>query len=206
MKYNKTYYILTCVIIAAVAIFLISRPHHTVSPSVSSTEGTIGNLQKSTPPWPAEFTHLRARLASSGLPALTQEGTALHIHQHLDIMVNGQAVSVPAGIGIDRNNQYISPIHVHDTSNIIHVESPVVQTFTLAQFFDIWGLTFTNQCIGGDCTNTMATLRVYVNGQLYQGDPRAIVLAAHQEIFIFYGTGAQLPKSIPAAFAFPAGY
>jgi len=39
-----------------------------------------------------------------------------------------------------------------------------------------------------------------------KGDPRAIVLAAHQELFIFYGTAAQLPKTIPASFAFPAGY
>jgi hypothetical protein len=204
MQNNRTYYVIIAVVLALTAVFFIRRPTPPTS-TVSSGEGMIGNLQKGAAPWPAEFPHLRTRLAALGLPALTQEGTMLHIHQHLDLLINGQSLPVPPMIGIDHNNQFISPLHVHDASGTIHIESPVVQTFTLGQFFDIWGLTFTNQCIGGDCTNESASLRVYVNGQLSQGDPRAIALAPHQEIFIFYGTMAQLPKTIPATFAFPAG-
>jgi hypothetical protein len=205
MQHNKTYAILTGIVIAIIALFFIHR--HAQQPASSSIvqEGMIGALQKGTGPWPVESAHLRARLATLGLPALTQEGTTLHIHQHLDMLINGQTVPVPAMIGIDRNNQFISPLHVHDTSGVIHVESPTVQSFTLGQFFDVWGLTFSSQCIGGDCADPTNTLRVYINGVLAQGDPRAIVLAAHQEMFIFYGTAAQVPKTIPATFAFPAG-
>ena len=166
---------------------------------------TLPGIQTSDAPWAPEFTNLRARLADIGLPALPEEGTALHIHQHLDIFVNGTAVPVPALIGIDDAEGFISPIHVHDTTGIIHVESPTIQTFTLGQFFDIWGVRFTQSCIGGYCASETASLRVYVNGQLYQGDPRMLALAAHQEIVVAYGTAAQLPNPIPSSFDFPAG-
>jgi hypothetical protein len=32
-----------------------------------------------------------------------------------------------------------SPLHTHDTSGIIHVESPTVRSFTLGEFVDLWG-------------------------------------------------------------------
>ena len=208
MNTKQTLYTLIGLVAVLAIIFLISFKFekNTATDTSTVTLGTIGNLQKATPPWPVEFAHLKERLAAIGLPALTEEGTKLHIHQHLDLLIDGQAVDVPMGIGIDPQEQFISPIHVHDTSGVIHVESPTVQTFTLGQFFDIWGLTFNAQCIGGECTSASASLKVYVNGQLYQGDPRALALAAHQEIFIFYGTPDQLPKVIPATFAFPEGY
>ncbi|HTH93344.1 MAG TPA: hypothetical protein VL576_02620 [Candidatus Paceibacterota bacterium] len=209
MNNKHTIWYIAAGIVALVAIFIFSLHAQKINPSTSSGQaamGTIGNLQKGTPPWPAEFDHLRQRLTEINLPALSQEGTALHIHQHLDIDIEGTTVAVPAGIGIDPNEQFIAPIHVHDNTGIMHVESPTIQNFTLGQFFDIWGLTFTDQCIGGKCTNDSESLRVYVNGTLYQGDPRSIVLAAHQELFIFYGTTAQLPKTIPSSYTFPADY
>ncbi len=146
------------------------------------------------------------RLATIGLPALTQEGTALHIHQHLDMLIDGKAVAVPSHIGIDQQDQFIASIHVHDDSGIIHVESPTMATFTLGQFFDIWGLKLTADCIGGYCSNATSLLKIYVNGQLYQGNPRDLALAAHQELFLFYGTPEQLPANIPSTFTFPKGY
>jgi hypothetical protein len=184
----------------------VSHPVSQVSVQVVADPTGLPGIQTTDAPWSVELTNLRARLAAIGLPALAQEGTALHIHQHLDIFINGQTVAVPAGIGINEIAQFISPIHVHDDSGIIHVESPVVQTFTLGQFFDIWGVRFTNQCIGSYCTNEAASLKVYVNGELYQGDPRVIALASHQEIAVVYGTPAQNPHTIPSSYSFPAGY
>jgi hypothetical protein len=55
---------------------------------------------------------------------------------------------------------------------IIHVESPTVGKFYLGQFFDIWGVRLTSDCIGGYCTDATNTLTVYVNGEKYAGDPR----------------------------------
>lgn len=208
MNSKKIYTMIGLILIAALVIFILVGMSKTPVSTGGTPAPTADNmgLEDGNTPWPAEFARLRLRLATIGLPALSAEGTVLHIHQHLDIQVNGTAVPVPAGIGIDPQNQFISPIHVHDTTGIIHVESPTVETFTLGQLFDIWGLKVTGDCIGGYCTNGQASLQMYVNGTLYQGNPRDLVLAAHQEIFLFYGTPDQLPKAIPSTYTFPEGY
>ena len=156
-------------------------------------------------PWPNNIAGLRARLKALGLPALAQEGTALHIHQHLDLYVDGRRVTVPAGIGIDESQRFISPLHTHDESGVIHVESPDMRTFTLGQFFAVWGLRLTPHCLGGYCASRSRTTRVFVDGKLFAGDPRVLPLAQHEEILVAYGTRAQLPRPIPARFDFPPG-
>lgn len=166
----------------------------------------LSSIATTTAPWPIELTHLKDRLSADALPALAAEGTTLHIHQHLDIFINGKTISIPAGIGINEGAHFISPIHAHDTTGIIHVESPYKTTFTLGEFFDIWGVRFTSTCLGGYCVDEQHSLRVYSNGELYQGDPRLIPLSSHQEIVIVYGTLTQVPSPIPSSFAFPAGY
>lgn len=70
----------------------------------------------------------------------------------------------------------------------------------------MWGVRFTPNCIGSDCNNGGAKLRVYVNGHLATGDPAAIRLTSHEEIAVTYGTGAQLPSQIPSSYTFPVGY
>jgi hypothetical protein len=137
--------------------------------------------------------------------SLTGEGQAEHIHEHLDLYIDGHQVLVPAGIGIDQPAGLLSPIHTHDATGIIHVESPVVRDFTLGQFFDVWGVRFDATCVGSTCFGNGRTLSVFLNGEPYAGDPRALVLAAHQEIVVAIGAPGQLPNPIPAAYVFPAG-
>jgi hypothetical protein len=156
-------------------------------------------------PWSANVRLLRRRLAAIGLPALDAEGTALHIHQHLDIYVNGRRVPLPAGIGIDELDGFISPLHTHDTSGVIHVESPKVETFTLGQFFAVWGVRLTPRCLGGYCSDGARAVRVYAGGRRISGDPRRLPLAAHQEIVVTYGTPGQLPKPVSSRHDFPLG-
>jgi hypothetical protein len=156
-------------------------------------------------PWPRNIAGLRARLEALGLPALAQEGTVLHIHQHLDLYVNGRRVTVPAGIGIDEAQGFISPLHTHDETGVIHVESPDLRTFTLGQFFGVWGLRLTPRCLGGYCATGSKALRVFADGKRYSGDPWALPLAAHEEILVAFGTRAQLPHPIPARFNFAPG-
>jgi hypothetical protein len=167
---------------------------------------TLAGIQTGAGPWAPEISNLAARLAADSLPQLTMEGEVLHIHQHLDLYINGEPVSIPANIGINAQQNWLSPIHVHDTTGIIHVESPYQASFTLGEFFDIWGVRLTSSCIGGYCSDASHTLRVYVNGARYTGDVRTLTLAAHQEIVIIYGTALQTPVTIPTSFAFPAGY
>ncbi len=169
--------------------------------------GSLESISTALAPWPAEEDHLKARLAAIKQPALSAEGTALHIHQHLDVFVHGQPVPVPANIGVHESLPiFISPIHVHDTTGIIHVESPTIEKFYLGQFFDIWSVRFSDSCIGGYCSDATNTLKVFVNGQPYTGDPRQLELTAHEEIVITYGTDAEVPGTIPAAYSFPPNY
>lgn len=65
---------------------------------------------------------------------------AEHIHPHLTLIQNGQNITVPAGIGIGANGNL--PIHTHDASGRLHVESTVAYTFRLGDFFAIWGEQF----------------------------------------------------------------
>jgi len=165
----------------------------------------LPGLLVSPAPWGANVRLLRQRLAAIGLPALAVEGTALHIHQHLDVYVNGRHVTLPAGIGIDELDGFISPLHTHDTSGVIHVESPKIETFTLGQFFAVWGVRLTPRCLGGYCASGTRAVRVYAGGRRISGDPRRLPLAAHQEIVVTYGTPGQPPRPVPSRHDFPLG-
>lgn len=145
------------------------------------------------PPWDAPADASAAAVAA-GLPMLGEEGNALHIHAHLDIFVNGAPVPVPADIGVDEARRKISPLHSHDAGGVIHIESPDKDaTFTLGQFFTEWQVSLSADHIGGLVADGTHHLEVYVNGKLRGGDPAGIVLAAHDEIAIVYGTDAQRP-------------
>src|SRR5436853_4404647 len=50
--------------------------------------------------WPVPADAM-ARARAAGLVPETAESFVLHVHAHLDVFVNGQAVTVPAGIGIN---------------------------------------------------------------------------------------------------------
>jgi hypothetical protein len=191
-------YLVLVLVVGGIIAYVVVRPHTAPVPVEMST---------SEAPWGVASETLKARLDAIHLPALSEEGNALHIHQHLDLFVHGQAVGVPSDIGIHETfPPFIAPIHTHDTAGIIHVESPTVETFTLGQFFDVWGVRLTESCIGGYCTDETNALKVFVNGQPYSGDPRGLELAAHQEIVITYGTDAEIPASIPTSYSFPEGY
>ena len=182
------------------------KPVPTPTSSAGSFSGRLPGLQTGNAVWPPELQFLKQRLNDIDLPALSAEGNVLHIHQHLDIFVGGRKVPVPAGIGIAADDSFISPLHTHDTTGIIHVESDVRQTFTLGQFFDVWGVRLDQSCIGGYCAGGGRTLSAYVNGSRYSGNPRDIELTSHEEIVLDFGNSSEQPAHIPAKFKFPQGY
>jgi hypothetical protein len=158
-------------------------------------------------PWgPNDGPGLKERLKAIGLDTLPHEAFKLHIHERMAILVNGHFVYVPAGIGIDANGKFITELHTHDTSGIIHVEAPGKRTFTLGQFFDVWGLRFSSSCLGGYCTSGKKRVWVWTNGKEVLGDPRKVVFTERLSIVVAYGTLASVPKPIPTHFPFPQGY
>ena len=172
--------------------------------STESGSRNLAGLQTGEPPWIAETQNLRARLKTINLPALSQEGNALHIHQHLDIFVHDKQITIPADIGINYDERFISPLHTHDRTGVIHVEADEVRDFTIGQFFDVWGVRFTKDCIGGYCAKGNDKLHVFANGKPVTGDPRALVLSAHQEIVVVYGPEKNA-VSVPSSYDFDPG-
>lgn len=157
-------------------------------------------------PWgPNNGQLLSARLSAVDLPALTAEGAAMHLHQHIDLFVRGVRRTIPASIGIDAQNRFIAELHTHDESGIVHVEAPRIRPFTLGQFFDVWGVRLTRSCLGGNCAGAKTRLLVWVNGKLWTGDPRRIVLRSHDQYAIVFGTIDQVPKVLARSYDFPQG-
>ena len=91
------------------------------------------------PPWPLGDQQAK-RIEAAGHPGLKAEGSKVHYHAHLDVFYNGEAVLVPANIGIDFEEEVISPMHTHTPSGIIHIEANEDVEFTLAQFLIEWGV------------------------------------------------------------------
>ena len=89
----------------------------------------------------------------NGIPCDLGERLVFHIHAHVAIYANGQPLTVPYGIGIGKPWQVQQSteepfvvagscfywLHTHTGDGIIHIESPVQRTFTLGDFFVIWG-------------------------------------------------------------------
>ena len=145
-----------------------------------------------------------------GISCQTSEQTLFHIHAHLTVFVNGSARQIPAAVGIPGAQATNTPqgpfietgtcfywLHTHAADGIIHIESPVQRTFTLGNFFNIWGQPLSPDQVGPAKGHVVA---IY-NGQVYQGNPRDIPLNAHAQIQLQVGTPLVQPEQI----TFPNG-
>jgi hypothetical protein len=183
---------------AVVAVVVARGGDDNGSSSGDAQPANLVGLQTGPAPWNPGLDTLPDRLDAVGVNDLTAEGEVLHIHQHLDIFVNGKRMPVPANIGI-YDGEFLTELHTHDPSGIMHLESPVAEHFTLGQFFGVWGVRLNADCVGGYCRQ-VTPWTVYVNGQPYSGDPATLDLKSHQEIAFVIGTP---PKQIPRSYKFP---
>jgi hypothetical protein len=184
------------------AIFLLTHTSGSAKPPPPVDFAALPGLQTGPPPWDNGLSGLDDRLRPLNMPQLTNEGQVVHIHQHLDIWVNGKKVPVPQSIGI-QDSSYITSLHTHDTSGLIHVESPEQRRFNLGEFFGIWGVRLDKSCISDLCDNTTGNgVKMWVNGKRYVGNPADLELKAHQEIALVFG---KPPAKIPQKYAFPSG-
>jgi len=212
---KRSIFIVVALVVVGIAVALITTlsgsskanvlPQVSGSPTVDPN--SLPGILTGAAPWPNNATDLAARLSADGLPPLAaKEGLVLHTHQHIDIFIRGRAVEVPAQIGIVTSPSVLfAPIHTHDATGIIHVESPIVRDFSLGEFFDAWGVRFTSSCIGGYCNSGNERLQVFANGQVVTFDPRRLQLIAHEEIVVTFGTPGQIPTPYPITYRFPAG-
>ena len=195
------------VVVFAIAVILIitltRRPAQTTSVAVPSSPRLTAVGAHTPPPWPAP-SDSTAAVRQAGLPMLGSEGVTEHLHAHLDMLVNGKPIGVPRGIGVDEQVGTISPMHTHDTSGVIHIESPQQVPFSLGQLFTQWQVSLAGDHLGGLTSGGGNTVRAFVNGRPVSGNPAAIILHPHDEITLVYGPSDQ-QTTPPASYNFPSG-
>jgi hypothetical protein len=202
------------VVVAAVVVALASvNTGVAPTPSASSAPSSGGAPAPApTVLWPAPADPL-ARTVAAGLEPAPKEYLVNHVHAHLDVFVDGKPIVVPAGIGINTEDPKvrtfsdpigyggielcdrpcISPLHTHGEDGIIHTESEDPEPHTLGQFFAEWGVDLTDTCVGEYCAPT--PIAVYVGGERYEGDPRAVELTDQKVIVVVVG---EPPAVIPS--------
>ncbi len=127
-----------------------------------------------------------------------------HIHVLLTIYINGQQVSVPQGVGIAPGS---SPsclywLHTHDTSGIVHIESPTTRLYSLQNFLDIWQSFQAQQISFPTQLASSSGWTIYVNGKAVTGNFKSISLNPHDLITIMYNS----PNAKPVTtYNWPAG-
>jgi hypothetical protein len=177
-----------------------SRKHATAQTSQLGPEGIV--LEEGTPLAPK--TTAAKGGAVQGVQCNSAEQVAYHIHTHLAVYVNGVLRPISPGIGTvapmaqqtangvfyEASNCYYW-LHVHAQDGVIHVESPTNRTYTLGQFFAIWGQPLSKTRVGP----ATGKLTVYVNGHQYTGDPTTIPLSSREDIQIDVGTPVP-PKTV----------
>ena len=150
-------------------------------------------------------------------------GLIRHDHVHLDVLVDGRKVTVPPGVGLaeptdngpckpptpavsecnagDFYTAFVanSPLHTHSASGMIHIEADRPGRYTLGQFFDEWGVRFSETCLGAYCTGGGKELAVFVAGRRVDGAFRSVVLGNREEIAVVFGDPSDL-RSAPSTY------
>ncbi|HSP09153.1 MAG TPA: hypothetical protein VLU92_06115 [Candidatus Dormibacteraeota bacterium] len=158
----------------------------------------------------------------AGIPCDSLEHTQVHYHAALQVMYQGNVVSLPDNAGIMTGSSGSATcfywLHVHASDkNVIHVESPASQTFTLGQFIAVWASwaklngdavpsldsthVTTIALTSGQALATYIDLQDGKGPQLFTGDPNSIVLKSHEVITLEITP----PASTPPAVTFPSG-
>ena len=157
-------------------------------------------LQISAGPWPPEYSQLPQRLTAMQLPQTSD--VIFHIHANMAIYTDGKRQTVPAQVGIDQTHQLLASLHTHDTSGTIHMEAVQPYPFKLGQFFNVWGVKFTQTQLGAYLVGNGLVLQVWVNGKQVKSFVN-YVMKPHDRIVVGFGK----PGSFPTKnnFKFPAG-
>lgn len=183
-------------------IVLNAKPAVTPGATASTSAPTVARGAMSAPPWNAPHDPTtRAKMA--GLAMLSTEGTVEHIHSHLSVSIKGHAITVPAFLGVDEAANAISPLHTHDATGIVHVESPVKAEFTLGQLFTEWNVGLDATHLGSYTDGDGTTITTFVGGKKFTGNPASIVLEDREDIDIVVAPSSQT-ATVPPAFTWPA--
>ncbi len=72
------------------------------------------------------------------------EETAMHRHVLLHIIIGDEPITIPPYVGLPSSaggtGNCVRPLHTHDATGKIHIESRVLRAYTLRDFFEIWAI------------------------------------------------------------------
>lgn len=88
---------------------------------------------------PSTRADVLAKIEAAESYVLDVEKIETHIHAHLRVIVDGKEATVPQ-IGVDMDTLTAAPIHTHDESGILHIETDTnhPKAPTLHDFLRIW--------------------------------------------------------------------
>jgi len=141
-------------IVLVIVVVLAGAGWYFISPSLSSQGSSNTRMTNTSPTTGTQDPTLTTCIDDANL--------AMHIHVKLSIVINGQPVPIPANVGVSLT--CTRPVHTHDESGEIHVESPVIYPYTLKDFFLVWGQPFDNAQIMEYKIDSAHTIRMTVNG------------------------------------------
>lgn len=188
-------------LIAAGLVLLVGWPNSTSSavPAALPVPNAYGATVR--PPWPAP-TNIGPGMAAAALPISNMSAMAQHFHAHLDVIVDGQPVPVPANLGVDSSTGEMSALHTHDPTGLLHVESSdPAGRYILGQLFNEWNVGLDATRLGALSTTAGASLRTFVDGVEVPDNPAGIELRDHQQIALVYGPAGS-PVTPPATYDF----
>jgi serine/threonine protein kinase len=119
---------------------------------------------------------------------------------HLAITDAGKPVTVPAGIGVNPDPLCFYWLHSAG-GGLDHVTWPTPYSPPLGDFFDIWRQPLSRTQVAGAKVGPGQSMKVYLNGKLYSGDPRAIRLTPFAVVDIQIGPPFHHPR--PYKFVIP---
>ncbi len=187
---------------------------------------SLGKLKAAPPPGPVSLENVPiangAILATpqavklnqtvDGVTCQAAEKVAFHIHAHLTIFVDGKAKQIPYGIGIGgqlggvqdpghgvfvETGSCFMWLHTHAADGIIHIEAPKQTTFTLGQFFAVWGQKLSTSQVGP----AKGKVTTFYDGKVWTGNPASIPLTSEVQIQLDVGA----PLIAPERIVFPKG-
>jgi hypothetical protein len=134
---------------------------------------------------------------ADGIACNAGEGSVEHIHTHLSVYVDGALRPIPIGIGVvdpsvqdpGTDDAFAQAtrcyfwLHVHAADGVIHVEAPTKHTYTLGQFFAVWGQPLSSTTVAG----ATGKQTILVNGKVVTGDPADVALGSREDIQIDIG-------------------
>jgi hypothetical protein len=176
---------LALVVIVVVAVVALGGGSSKKKPPPASDK--LG-LQITPGPWDPDYSKLPQRLKALALPDPSDQ--IYHVHANIEVYTDGKKQKVPANIGINPDSQFITSLHTHDDTGVIHIEAPQTQTnrqFTLGDFFKVWGQPLNDRQVATLKLQQGEEVKVWVDGKPYTGDPSKIKLASKEQIVVEIG-------------------